>query len=179
MVAIRVLLGCIALLGCSPADSREAPAMQAAQPPQHEEASSGSVRDTSRAVAFLDYMRSTVRTTQGVFDTSKGGAWDVDSVLSYISADGVEVFDVNTGPDSLYTIALLREELVNREGSAFTRFVHLGFVLALPPQYSALSFSNDGEDVVVDVTFIYRLRFRLEDGRLQLVRLEHRRYRDV
>ena len=130
-----------------------------------------------RVVELLQYLRSSGEHGGGFgFEASRGGNWKADKLLSFISSNGLTLYDVN---DKRRTRRLTRGQLssaLSRRGDqTFTMFTHLGYIYSEPyPQYSTLRYKpqpNGG--VVVGMSGWYRLTFRREGGALKLTKLEY------
>ncbi len=121
---------------------------------------------------FLDYLKSGERTYAGVFDVTKGGNWDIDTLLAYLQPSGISMYDVNDQSDVAFAIRDVRRQLERREGKAFTTLVHLGHIYARPYPRE-LSFEARADTLIVGVASWYRLLFLRRSERLYLARIEY------
>ena len=129
-----------------------------------------------RVVEMLQYLKNSGERDDGSgFEASRGGNWNAEKLLSYISGNGLTLYDVN---DKQRTRRLTRSQLSNalsrRGDQTFIRFTHLGYIYAQAyPQYSTLSYKSQPDGVVVSMSGWYRLTFRREDDALKLTKLEY------
>jgi hypothetical protein len=126
-------------------------------------------------VEFLQYLKNSGERDGGFgFDSTRGGSWKADEVLSFISRDGVTLYDINDKSTRRLTRVQLQRALSQRGNKTFTRFVHLGYIYAQPyPQDSTLIYEPRKNGVVVKVAGWYRLTFTRESGTLKLNKLEY------
>jgi hypothetical protein len=129
-----------------------------------------------RAVELLQYLRNSGERDGGSgFEASRGGNWKTDKLLSFVSRNGLTLYDVN---DKRRTRRLTRSQLSNalshRGNRTFAMFTHLGYIYAQAyPQYSTLRYKAQPSGVVVEMSGWYRLTFKREDGTLKLTKLEY------
>ena len=172
MRVVPLMLAAIAVNGCP---SRSAP--------QQQESASNVARvaqdpDSVRVATLLVHLASGYDRdgVSGAFDPALGGHWDPDTIVSFVAASGLIMYDVNT--DSLVTVGSteLRRQIVSREGPAYVRLVHVGYLYAQPrPAYRRLRVQP-----VADIAMAvvgdgwYRMDFLRDDrGVLHLRKLEY------
>jgi len=123
--------------------------------------------------AFLDFIKRPNSNT-----TMAGDEWlktfhigNIDSFLSFITADSLEIIDADADPggDSLrFSRAALSRQLANRKGDAFDMIGIISLHYSIPyPQYSHLTFLVDKKDSVPNLNVTYsefELYFRAEKG---------------
>lgn len=127
-------------------------------------------------IEMLQYLKNSGdEDTSSGFDAARGGRWQVDRVMSFVSKNGVTISDVNTRGTHRYTSTELRRALANKRNAAAIKFIHLGFIYANAyQQYSTLNYSRGkGNAVVVNMSGWYRLTFTTEQGALKLTKLEY------
>lgn len=126
-------------------------------------------------VEFLQYLKNSGERDGGFgFDVTRGGNWKADELLSFVSRQGITLYDINDKRTRRLTRRQLQRALSQRGSQTFTRFVHLGYIYAQPyPQDSTLIYQPQKNGVVVKVASWYRLTFTSEDGLLKLNRLEY------
>jgi hypothetical protein len=128
-----------------------------------------------RVVELLQYLKDGGEGDSGSgFDASRGGNWQADKLLSFISGNGLTLYDVNGKRTRRLTRGQLSSALSRRGDPASVRFSHLGHIYAQPyPQYSTLRYEARPGGVVVEMSGWYRLTFGREDGALKLTKLEY------
>lgn len=128
----------------------------------------------SASLDLLDYLRSVVTGSYPVPYGVDDKHWDADKVLSYISKDGLALYDVNTGVTNKYGLKELKSQLTRKKGKAYDSIVHAGHIYSQPyPQYSELSYQIVPKGIVVDMAEWYRLTFVLEGKEVRLLKLEY------
>jgi hypothetical protein len=131
------------------------------------DAAGAAVTDSAAARAFLDYLKSgqDISARAQGFDVERGGHWDVDRLLSFISDKGLILSDVNMDSTWAIDANALRRDVISRQGPSFQQLVHLAHIYAQPfPQYSALTFQQAGDSTVVLVADWYRVTLVRERG---------------
>lgn len=128
-----------------------------------------------RVVELLQYLKESGKGDSAAgFDASRGGNWQADKLLSFISDDGLTLYDVNGKRTRRLTRAQLSSALSRRGDPTSVRFSHLGHIYAQPyPQYSTLRYEARPAGVVVEMSGWYRLTFGSEGGALKLTKLEY------
>ncbi len=126
-------------------------------------------------IQFLQYLKNSgEHDGDSGFDQTLGGNWKAEELLSFVSRNGVTLYDINDKRTRRLTRMQLQRALSQRGNKTFTSFVHLGYIYAQPyPQYSTLMYEPRKNSVVVNVASWYRLTFIREDGTLKLNRLEY------
>jgi hypothetical protein len=133
--------------------------------------------------AFLDFIK-----RPGSDYNVGGDVWNknfrienIDSFLSFITVDSLEIDDANAYPskDSLkYSRRILRQQLSIRKGAAFDMIGEISLHYSIPyPQYSRTTFSVDKKDRIPNLKVTlseFELYFRAERGgaTYKLYRLE-------
>lgn len=128
------------------------------------------------ALEFLQYLKNSGERDGGGsgFDETHGGNWKAEELLSFISRNGITLYDINDKSTRRLTRAQLQLALSKRGNKTFTSFVHLGYIYSQPyPQYSTLIYQPRKNGLVINVAGWYRLTFMTEDGKLKLNKLEY------
>ncbi len=128
-----------------------------------------------RVVELLQYLKNSGESDSASgFDASRGGNWKADELLSFISRNGLTLYEVNGKRTRRLTRGQLSSALSRRGDPTFVRFAHLGHIYAQPyPQYSTLRYEARPSGVVVEMSGWYRLTFTREGGALKLTKLEY------
>lgn len=126
-------------------------------------------------VEFLQLLKNGEDADTFGFEEKKGGKWDLEKLLLFVSIKGIAFSDVNSRPRNRQsTFAQLSRSLAGKKDDVWRQFVHLGHIYKQPyPQYSTLKFTEQLNRVVVEMTGGYRLTFSREDSSLKLSKLEY------
>ncbi len=132
-----------------------------------------------RTLHFLQLLaKSQGRSDGTTFRQRKTRFPDVKRLMSFISARGVVVVDVNEngGKPLVLSRARLERDLKRTGSSAFDSFAYVGYIFAMPyAQYSQLTSTPTRNGVVIEMPSGHRLTWEREGGRLQLRNLEYLR----
>lgn len=126
-------------------------------------------------VKFLQFLKNGEDEDAFGFDVNNGGKWDAEKLLSFVSANGVTLSNVNRKPPvRRLTFAELRRSLAGKRDDVWQRFVHLGHIYKQAyPQYSTVNFISQPNHVIAELTAGYRLTFSREQNALKLSKLEY------
>jgi hypothetical protein len=132
--------------------------------------------DTAQAIAFLDFLKTgedDAGRKRG-FAIVRGGYWNNERMLRLLDSAGVTFSDVNGDSSWHLSRARIRYQFTRRSGAAFAMVVHLAHIYGQPePEYSKLTFSDAGQDLVVTVGNWYRLTFTHQRSSLRVSKIEY------
>lgn len=129
----------------------------------------------TRARTLLEFLMSSAPTDPGSYDRERGGNWDLDTLLGFISRTGLTIYDVNKGPPRDLPPDELRRE-ISQSGEARFSLLHLAYIYSIPyPQYSNLlmEIGSDCAVLLIGGHWGYALYFGREEERLMLRRLDY------
>ena len=123
---------------------------------------------------FLELLKNPNPTVRA-FRADDAPNWDLASLGTYISEDGVEFTDVNGSRRRHASKQQVLNSLREREGDAFLVFSHLSSIYSIPyKQYSELHFSSPTPDKsLVDMADWYRLTFKRTAGGPRLLEVDY------
>jgi len=134
------------------------------------------IPDTAQAIAFLEFLKSgedDAARKRG-FAVVRGGYWNNERMLKFVDSTGVTFSDVNGDTTWHLSRARIRYQFARRSGAAFAMLVHLAHIYGQPePEYSKLTFSADGQDLIVTVGNWYRLTFTHRGQSLRASKIEY------
>ncbi|BCM93033.1 hypothetical protein IAD21_04920 [Abditibacteriota bacterium] len=135
-----------------------------------------------RTVQFLQLLaKSQGRSDGTTFRERKTSFPDVNRLVSFISARGVTIIDVNEngGKSLVLSRTQLGRDLKRIGSSAFDSFAYVGYIFAMPyapyAQYSRLTCQPTRTGVIIEMPNGHRLTWQREGGHLQLRKLEYLR----
>jgi hypothetical protein len=118
----------------------------------------------SRAIELLDRLKTFQQTNQA----------ERAEVLSYVSSQGVSVFDINGKKTTRYSLIQLKRELQRKTGRGYGWFKHIGEIYSQPyPQYSSIKYRMVSSGIIINVGQWYRLTFKFEQEILKLSKIEY------
>jgi hypothetical protein len=128
----------------------------------------------SSALDLLEYMQSVViggyPLPYGVDDKR----WDAVKVSSFISNNGLTLYDVNNESTVKYSSRSLKNQLSVKKGKAYDSIVHMGLIYSQPySQYSKLTYQPIQNGIVINMADWYRLTYVFEENSLRLSKLEY------
>ncbi len=126
-------------------------------------------------VKFLQLLKNGEDADVFRFDETKGGKWDAQELLSFVSPKGIAFSNVNEKPrNRRLSFANLRRSLTEKKDNVWRQFVHLGHIYNQSyPQYSTLTFNPQPNGIIAELSGGYRLTFSRESGALKLSKLEY------
>jgi len=109
-----------------------------------------------------------------VFDAKRAPHWDVNKVMSFISARGIDYTDINHPGKTHFRFSDVRQQITQRKGAAFDIVSHLAHIYSIPyKQYSELSFRRDNDKYIIAMSSWYTLTFVNTGGRFHLIALDY------